>query len=757
MAATEDRRRRADDPPTGGPADPVVPERRRGLHGFSQSDEFAVAIFDALAEGVLVVDHHGRIVAMNRSAELLLGYESATLIGLDVRDSPWVLEDESGRRIDVDEWPIIGTLDSGQPQGRLTVTVRPDGGRRIIVIVAMPLPRPDGRHWTVVSLADVTRERRAELALASSEGRFRQLVEQAPDAVIVVDAAGRIATCNQRTAEVFGYAPAELAGAPIELLVPERSRPAHQHRRDQFVAAPTSRPMGAGADLSGRRKDGSEFPIEVSLGTIDTPEGAQVVAIARDVTERRRAQEMVVADKAKSDFLSRMSHELRTPLNSILGFAQLLDIGDPRDDQREALEQIQRAGHHLLDLLNDLLGVRARARRARVVLDRAGERGRGDRRGAVPERAARSARGTCTSRRPAQDGPWPGWARCDRLRVRQVLLNLLSNAVKYNRRDGTVQVSTATHDDELHVAIRDTGGGIPEELRPRLFAPFERLGSDPTVEGAGVGLALSQMLVEGMGGRILVDSVPDVGSTFTVVLPSTPAIADVEVTVPKAGAAAAFGRELTGVRVLCIEDNAANVRLDPGDDGGLRCRRDADRQHGRRGHRDRDPLRARRDPARSPPARPPGGGGAAPAAGGGGDAVHPGRGRDGGREPEDRGRARRGRRLALSHQAGRRGGPLRRDRRRHRLTTASRPFSSIQRDLRAGRSTHDALVQARGPGPTCPFTQSDGPGPRVDLTASADDAARDETPPPRAGQGARVDGACRARTLPAGASRCTRR
>jgi protein-histidine pros-kinase len=556
MATREER------PPeheTGADGAPPGGAHGQGIRSFDQADEFAVAIFDALAEGVLVVDHHDRILAMNRSAEVLLGYESSSLIGLDIRESPWVLEDEHARRLPVREWPITETLDRGIPQGGLAVTVRPDGDRRIIVIVGMPLPRPDGRHWTVVSLADVTRERRAELALASSERRFRQLVEQAPDAVIVVDAAGRIASCNQRTAEVFGYRPDELIGAPIEQLVPERSRNAHQQRRDHFVAAPTSRPMGAGSELSGRRKDGGEFPIEVSLGTIETPDGMQVVAIARDVTERRRAQEMVVADRAKSEFLSRMSHELRTPLNSILGFAQLLDIGGPRDDQREALDQIQRAGHHLLDLLNDLLEFeRVRAGHVSYSIEPVD----------VGEVIVEALHLTEPLGRfhdvflpvPERDGPWSGSAYCDRLRIRQVLLNLLSNAVKYNRPGGRVEVTSTVVDGRLRVAIRDTGRGIPEELRPRLFAPFERLGSDPTVEGAGVGLALTQMLVEGMGGEIVVESVPDVGSTFTVTLPSAPAITGEPV--PAAPAArVGFDRELTGVRLLCIEDNAANVRL----------------------------------------------------------------------------------------------------------------------------------------------------------------------------------------------------
>ena len=142
-----------------------------------------------------------------------------------------------------------------------------------------------------------------------------------------------------------------------------------------------------------------------------------------------------------------------------------------------------------------------------------------------------------------------------------MLLNLLSNAVKYNRPDGLVEISTSEEEHELRIAIRDTGGGIPEDLRPRLFAPFERFGSDATVEGAGVGLALSKMLVEGMGGRILVESELGVGSTFTVVLPTARPEPNDDSQASLAAPDRGFGRELRGLRVLCIEDNAANVRL----------------------------------------------------------------------------------------------------------------------------------------------------------------------------------------------------
>ena len=528
--------------------------------GFHESDEFARGIFDALAEGVLVVDHHGRVVAMNPSAENLLGYDSGTLIGVNVHDTPWILEDERQRHLTIAEWPIVITMGSGEPCGRLVVTQRPDGERRIIVMIAMPLPRPDEKQWTVVSLMDVTRERRAELALAASESRFRRLVEQAPDPVLVVDADGLIRSCNQRTGTVFGYDCSDLVGRPIELLVPEAARTAHRGFRDEFLEAPTGRAMGAGAELSGRRGDGTNFPIEVSLGPIDTPEGPGVVAIARDLTERRRAQELVQVDQAKSDFLSRMSHELRTPLNSILGFAQLLEIAGPRRDQLEAVEQIQHAGRHLLDLLNDLLEFE-RVRSGHVtysiepvsVTDAVAEALR------LVEPAARVREITMSA---AEGKSADVWAFCDRQRLRQVLLNLLSNAIKYNRPNGQVNVGIVAQPDRIVVSVTDTGIGIPAANRDQLFVPFERLGAEMSgaVEGTGVGLALTKMLIEGMSGSIEVDSEEGLGSCFSISLPQAEPPTTLYDLAPHR-TDGVLGDELRDVSVLCIEDNDANVRV----------------------------------------------------------------------------------------------------------------------------------------------------------------------------------------------------
>jgi PAS domain S-box-containing protein len=528
---------------------------------FRETPDHARAVFGALAEGVLVVDAGGTVVDANPSAGRMFGIELDELVGASFDHPGYTLTSESGRNIGADQHPIADALRSGQPSGRLLVLLRPDGGRRVIVIIAMPLARQRGPHWVVASIMDVTRERQAELALGASERRFRQLIDHAPDPVIVVGDDGLIRLCNPRATDVFGYRPDELVGKSIEVLVPDADAGAHVQNREAFFTEPSTRAMGSDRHLRGRRADGSEFPIDVDLSPIDTPDGPCVIAIARDLTERVQAQEAVQADRAKSEFLSRMSHELRTPLNSVLGFAQLLALGELDRDQQESVDQILAAGRHLLNLLNDLLDFE-RARSGFVTFTMSpvdlGE--------AVHE--ALELVKPLARERTVQVGV-ADIARdrvivdADRQRLLQVLLNLLTNAIKYNEPGGWVLVTVRERDGNVAVDVVDGGPGLDEEQQQRLFHPFERLGADRAgVPGTGVGLALSRMLVEGMGGTIGVLSAPGRGSTFTVTLRRARR-RDAPITSGPAPASmdAERLRVPPGTTVLYVEDNAANVRL----------------------------------------------------------------------------------------------------------------------------------------------------------------------------------------------------
>jgi CheY-like chemotaxis protein len=269
-------------------------------------------------------------------------------------------------------------------------------------------------------------------------------------------------------------------------------------------------------------------------------------------------QEIERANAAKNEFLSRMSHELRTPLNVVLGFGQLLEMGEIDDDQRRSVGHILSAGRHLLDLVNEVLDL-SRIESGQMAIS------------PEPVELADLASEAVELIRPLADDRAvrldANLDHChhhviaDRQRLKQVLLNLLSNAVKYNRDDGTVQLSCRdVGPGVLRLLVRDTGPGIPEVLRDKLFEPFERLGADQQVEGTGLGLALSKQLVELMGGSIGVDTVEGEGSTFWVelVLAGSPVgrVADLVAKGQPDAPLPSFER-----RVLLIEDNLANLKL----------------------------------------------------------------------------------------------------------------------------------------------------------------------------------------------------
>jgi signal transduction histidine kinase len=226
------------------------------------------------------------------------------------------------------------------------------------------------------------------------------------------------------------------------------------------------------------------------------------------------------ANQAKSAALSRISHELRTPLNAIVGFAQILELTLERPADLEAVNYINQAGLHLLELVNQVLDISSlQAGQFNVRLE--------------PVEAGALLRQLATLLEPLArqyavstriEVPEPVWVLGDQQRLRQVLFNLLSNAIKYNRRGGTVTMTCPAYaDGRVRVSVRDTGPGIPPEQVERLFDPFDRLGAEASnVEGTGLGLPIARLLAEAMGGRLGVSSMPDWGSTFWVEVPTTP-------------------------------------------------------------------------------------------------------------------------------------------------------------------------------------------------------------------------------------------
>ncbi len=330
--------------------------------------------------------------------------------------------------------------------------------------------------------------------------------------------------------------------------------------RDAVAGLPSP---GQGEEFRVTRPDGEarEVLVCAQVQLDDAGEPASVVFAIQDITERkryedaRRAREAAeLASRAKSEFLSRVSHELRTPLNAMLGFAQLLEHDrDPplAPPQLEQVRHIQRAGWHLLDMIDDVLDLsRIEAGRLRLAIE--------------PLQAAAAVRDalpmveTLAQERGVRivDRVPPHASRAllaDPTRLRQVLVNLLSNAVKYSRAGGTVAISCGRHRDRIAIAVSDQGIGMgPEQMR-RLFEPFDRLGAERhRIEGTGIGLVITRALLEMMGGSIEVWSEPGAGTVFAAWLPAVPsAPAD---GVPDPGGA-------SPARVLYIEDNAANAAL----------------------------------------------------------------------------------------------------------------------------------------------------------------------------------------------------
>ncbi len=425
---------------------------------------------------------------------------------------------------------------------------------------------------------DITKRRQAEEELHESQRRLAAanranelIMQHSLDVICTVDAHGRFVTMSAACEKLWGYRPEELLGRRyMDFVHPEN------HAATNAIAAR----IMAGEPVNDFEnwyvhKNGSLIPVTWSSFWSDAEK--RMFAVAHDSTERKRIEAALesardLADRAnhgKSEFLSRMSHELRTPMNAILGFAQVMEMDNPPEPLRVPIGHIIKAGHHLLELINEVLDIsRVEAGRMTISVEPVHL-------GAVVEECVALIRPLADQRSirivDSIGHNADGHVSADRQRLKQALLNLLSNAVKFNREGGCVTISceqyaTGTTDSEspkkhVRLSIADTGYGMAAAELPRLFEPFERLNADRAgVEGTGLGLALTKRLVELMGGTIHVTSNENCGSVFSIELKVAPSpVPSGPVVVATAPSLAVV--PIGAVTVLYIEDNLSNLQL----------------------------------------------------------------------------------------------------------------------------------------------------------------------------------------------------
>jgi len=351
-----------------------------------------------------------------------------------------------------------------------------------------------------------------------NEAKIGSYFEAAPQAILAVTGDGYIRRVNARTEEMFGYQRSELLGQKLELLLPERSRGIHSDHLEGYAAHPRVRPMGAGTDLAGRRRDGSEFPVYIGLSYVEGADGPVMFAAVTDITDHKHSadeltrvnSELLRSNGELEQFAYAASHDLQEPLRMITGYLQLLERryqGRLDDDAREFIHYAVDGAARMKRLIQDLLSFSRAGTQATefrpVEIETVLHNALANLKTAIEESDA-----------AVTSDPLPAIV-ADQGLLTQVFQNLIGNGIKFQK-DGQprIHVSSERRDGHWVFSITDNGIGIEPQHAERIFRIFERLHGQDVYPGTGMGLAISQKIVERHGGRIWLESEPGQGSTF---------------------------------------------------------------------------------------------------------------------------------------------------------------------------------------------------------------------------------------------------
>jgi PAS domain S-box-containing protein len=460
-------------------------------------------LLEAAPDAMVIVGDRGRIVLVNGQTESLFGYTRDELFGQPVEilvperfrgDHP---DHRKGYFHDAVPRPMGGGLDLF---GR-----RKNGSEFPAEISLSPMDSEDGRV-VIAAIRDSSERKKAD-------EKFRALLESAPDAMVIVDARGRIALVNAQTESLFGYTRQELLGRSVGVLIPERFGGSGASERSGYFARPVASAMGSLVDLGGLKKDGTEFPIEMSLAPLDTQDGLLVSSAIRDMTERRAIETALKAANHELEAFSySVAHDLRAPLRGMNGFAQLLldSYHDQLDDEAqdwlvEILSNARRMGA-LIDALLALSRV-TRVELKREFIDLT----------AIARAAAAQIAASDLPHAAVDITVADGLSTvADPNLARTVIDNLLGNAWKFTSRapHARIEIGATENGEQRTFFVRDNGAGFDMQFADKLFVPFQRLHTVSEFPGTGIGLASVQRIVHRHGGRIWAEGRIGEGATF---------------------------------------------------------------------------------------------------------------------------------------------------------------------------------------------------------------------------------------------------
>jgi two-component system, sensor histidine kinase len=478
------------------------------------------AILAAAVDGIITIDEHGLIETFNPAAERLFGYRAAEVLGRNVRmlmPEPYRSEHDRYIRnyLTTGRAGIIGI-------GREVTGLRNDGST-FPMELAVGESRSDGRRLFAGIVRDISERKQSEQRLRDSETKTRAILETAVDGIITIDQQGTILSANPATERIFGYRVDEMVGHKVNMLMPEPYRSAHDGYLERYMTTGERRIIGIGREVQGQRKDGSIFPMDVSVGEATVGGERVFTGIVRDITQRKRTEQDLRAAKdeaerarlAQSKFLAAVSHDLRQPVQALTLFTSALGAkisGAPAsallDDMRGSVEALDM----LLDALLDISSLDA---------------------GTVVPHETTFSLATLLERLAGEFAiqasqkeiglrvvPTSAIVRTDPTLLYRVLQNFVSNAVRYTSQDG-ILIGCRRRGRKLRVEVVDSGIGIPEDLHQEIFKEFFQIGNPERdrTQGLGLGLAIVQRLSRLLHCPVTVRSREGRGAAFGIEVP----------------------------------------------------------------------------------------------------------------------------------------------------------------------------------------------------------------------------------------------